>query len=258
MTSIDHADVGASATAGKSIGMLDSLLDSVRGGRLRVRLPGGLTLVSRSDGALQAALDVKRLRALRRLAFGGDIAFAEAYIDGDWTSPDLVALMRLAVRNLDSLDGTFRGAGVVRFANRLRHVLRGNSRRGSRRNIMAHYDLGNAFYALWLDPTMQYSSALWSEATPDLEAAQAAKLDRIADLLRLSGGERVLEIGCGWGALAVRLATEKGAQVSAITLSPAQLDVANARAADAGLADKVAFRLQDYRCLLYTSDAADD
>jgi cyclopropane-fatty-acyl-phospholipid synthase len=136
---------------------------------------------------------------------------------------------------------------VFRWVNRLRHLMRGNTRRGSRRNIEAHYDLGNAFYRAWLDPGMQYSSALWDEATPDLEAAQARKLAHIGELLRLEGGESVLEIGCGWGGLAASLAANRGASVTAITLSPSQLAVSRERAAAQGLEAQLDFRLQDYR-----------
>ena len=173
---------------------------------------------------------IERRRTLRRLALRGDVGFAEAYVDRDWTSPDLVALLRLAARNVEALRAVTSGNAAIRFANRLRHLLRGNTRRGSRRNIMAHYDLGNDLYALWLDSTMQYSSGIWTEETPDLEAAQARKLDRVVELLRLDGGESVLEIGCGWGALAMRLVETKEANVTAITLSPAQLEFARARA----------------------------
>ncbi len=236
------------AFAGPRLRRLEPLLASIRHGRLRVRLPNGRVLAS-SEGetGLQALLAIDRWRTLRRIALRGDIGFAEAYIDGDWTSPDPVALLRLAARNVEPVFAAARGSKFVRLATRLRHLLRGNTRRGSRRNIMAHYDLGNAFYGLWLDPAMQYSSAIWSADTPDLEAAQAAKLDRIVDRLALRGGERVLEIGCGWGALATRLAETKGAEVTALTLSPAQLDYARARAASGEGARRLDFRLQDYR-----------
>ena len=190
---------------------------------------------------------MERWRTLRRLAFGGDVGFAEAYIDGDWTSPDLVALLRLAARNLESFKEAMRGSVLARSVDRLRHMLRANTRRGSRRNIMAHYDLGNEFYALWLDPLMQYSSALWTEATHDLEAAQKAKLDRILALLGLRGGERVLEIGFGWGGLATRISETKPASVTALTLSPSQLSFAKSRAAQSEAGRNIDFRLQDYR-----------
>ena len=234
--------------SGPRLRWMEPLLANIRHGRLRVRLPNGRVVAS-SDGdtGLQALLLIDRWRALRRIAFRGDIGFAEAYIDGDWTSPDPVALLRLAVRNMEPVFTAARGSPIVRLAIRLRHLMRGNTRRGSRRNIIAHYDLGNAFYALWLDPAMQYSSAIWTAGTPDLEVAQAAKLDRIVDWLALRGGERVLEVGCGWGALATRLAETKRAQVTALTLSPAQLDYARARAGSSERGRSVDFRLQDYR-----------
>jgi cyclopropane-fatty-acyl-phospholipid synthase len=230
------------------IAWLEPLLANLRGGRLRIVLPNERAIASPEvDGGLQASLAINRWRALRRVALGGAVAFAEAYVDGDWTSSDLVSLLRLAARNQEALCETTRGSSLVRLANRIRHLLRANTRRGSRRNIMAHYDLGNAFYALWLDQTMLYSSALWREGAETLEAAQEAKLDRIVDLLALEGGESVLEIGCGWGALAMRLAETKASNVTAITLSPAQLEFARARAAVRHREGSVDFRLQDYR-----------
>ena len=240
----DYRDSGAYAPLGRFAPMLANLRD----GRLRIRLPNGSGFASAGDDAgLQATVVLERWRALRRLAFGGDVGFAEAYVDGDWTSPDLVALLRLGARNAEALRTATSGTAVMRLANRLRHVLRGNTRRGSRRNIMAHYDLGNAFYALWLDPAMQYSSAIWREDTPDLEAAQNRKLDRVVEWLVLDGGESLLEIGCGWGALAMRIAQAKDARVTALTLSPAQLEFARERAAGSGLGGRIDFRLQDYR-----------
>ena len=252
MTHVNEFDIPGSVDAddaapGGRLGLFAPVLAKLRGGRLRIRLPDG-QLLAFGDGVGQhATLVIERWRALRRLALGGSVGFAEAYIDRDWTSPDLVALLRLAARNAETLRAGMRGSRVIGFANRLRHLLRGNSRHSSRRNIMAHYDLGNAFYALWLDPTMQYSSAIWTEETPDLETAQARKLDRVVELLCLDDGERVLEIGCGWGALAMRLTETKNAKVAAITLSPAQLDWARARAAARELDRQVDFRLQDYR-----------
>ena len=192
--------------------------------------------------------------ALSRVLLGGDIAFGEAHVDGDWSSPDLVAFLRLAARNLDALAPTVRGSAPLRLLARLKHGLRPNSRRGSRRNIVAHYDLGNDFYRRWLDGTMLYSSALYSPAATTLEAAQAAKLARIGELLRLDGGERVLEIGCGWGALAAHLAGRHGAEVTGLTISPSQLAFAREAVAAAGLAEAVDLRLQDYRDVSGTFD----
>ncbi|MDE1997287.1 MAG: class I SAM-dependent methyltransferase [Rhizobiaceae bacterium] len=135
----------------------------------------------------------------------------------------------------------------MRLAYRLRHAFNANTKRGSRKNIEAHYDLGNDFYRQWLDPSMLYSSAIWDETTPTLEAAQARKLERIREKLGLSGGETVLEIGCGWGALAADLAVEAKARVTGITLSTSQLAWAKAKALESGKSDDIDLRLQDYR-----------
>jgi cyclopropane-fatty-acyl-phospholipid synthase len=245
------SDAGEAAQASNVTGfaaVVDRLLPALRVGRVRIVLPsGGVILRTGLEPGPEATLIFHRRRGLRRLLTGGDVGLAEAYIDEDWTTPDLVAVLRLASRNGAAWKQSLRGVALVRWANRLRHLLRGNSRRGSRRNIEAHYDLGNAFYRLWLDPNMQYSSALWGEDTPDLAAAQAKKLARIGELLRLDGGESVLEIGCGWGGLAISLAAERGAAVTAITLSPSQLAFARESAAKAPLAQAIDFRLQDYR-----------
>ncbi len=242
------AEEAADALGDRRLALFEPLLANLRGGRLKIVLPNGRAVSSPAvpDG-LQATLAIERWRALLRLALGGDVGFAEAYVDGDWTSPDPVALLRLAARNVEPLRAATRGSALFRWADRLRHLVRRNTRRGSRRNIMAHYDLGNDFYGLWLDPKMQYSSALWSEETSDLEAAQALKLNRVVELLDLSGGESVLEIGCGWGALATHLAETEGARVTAISLSPGQLASARARAPSRGCDRSIDFRLQDYR-----------
>ena len=187
-----------------------------------------------------------RWRALRRLATGGDIAFAESYIDGDWSCQDLTALIELAAENAASLDPSIAAPLPVRALSRLRHLLRFNSKSGSRSNIAFHYDLGNDFYRQWLDPAMIYSSALYDRPSLTLEEAQEAKLSRILDLLDLQGGEDVLEIGCGWGALAHRMAGA-GSRVSAITLSAEQLAYAQGRAPAGVHGGRAEFALQDYR-----------
>jgi cyclopropane-fatty-acyl-phospholipid synthase len=191
---------------------------------------------------------------MRRLMFGGDVGFAEAYLDGDWTTPDLATLIELAALNERALSEVTAGRWFTRLTHRLRHLLRANTKSGSRRNIEAHYDLGNDFYRLWLDPSMTYSSALYAEPRQSLEDAQDNKLARIMDLLALDGGERVLEIGCGWGRLAERLATERNAHVTGLTLSPSQLAGAKERIAKAGAAEKAELRLQDYRDVTETFD----
>ncbi len=157
------AQEAAIAQGDRRLKLLKPLIADIRGGRLTIVLPNGRALSSPGDrGGLHGIVVIERWRALRRLALGGDIGFAEAYVDGDWTSPDPVALLRLGARNVEPLRATMDGVLLFRWANRLRSLSRGNTRRGSRRNIMAHYDLGNEFYALWLDPTMQYSSGLWT------------------------------------------------------------------------------------------------
>jgi cyclopropane-fatty-acyl-phospholipid synthase len=228
--------------------IIERLVSGLRAGRLRIVLPSGPPLqISGREPGPQATVVLKRWRAVRRLAIGGDIGFAESFVDGDWTSPDLVAFVRLAARNREASDCAIRGSKLQRAVDRLRHLLRRNSRRGSRRNIVAHYDLGNAFYSLWLDGAMQYSSGIFETGAETLETAQARKIARIAELLELDDGDSVLEIGCGWGGLAERLASEKKARVTALTLSPAQRTWANALAAASGLADSIDVRLQDYR-----------
>ena len=216
-------------------------------GRLTVVTPEGERLQN-GHGAPgpQATLILKKWRAMRRLLLDGDIGLAEAYRDGDLDTPDLTALIELGARNDATLRRLTSGAWPARLLNRFRHVRNANTRAGSRRNITAHYDLGNAFYGHWLDASMMYSSALYETPTETLEAAQQRRLDRIVAMLDLSGGEHILEIGCGWGALAERLARE-GCRVTAITLSPSQLEAAQRRIAEAGLGERVSLQLQDYR-----------
>lgn len=233
---------------------LRTLLTNLQTGRLTVITPSGVRVASvPAHPGPDATIMIHRWRALRRLVFGGDIAFAEAYVDGDWSSPDLPALIELAARNGDAFGRAVSGLAISRLANNIRHLLRANTKRGSRRNIVAHYDLGNAFYSRWLDAGMSYSAALYRHEADTLEAAQTAKQDRVIEALGLVGGERVLEIGCGWGGLAERLG-RLGCRVTGITLSPAQLAYGQARIAAAGLADTVELRRQDYRDVVETFD----
>ena len=227
---------------------LERLARQVNHGQLLIHTPGGEAIhrIGRHPGP-SAVLVLHRWQAIRQLLTAGDIGFAESYMAGDWSTPDLTALIELAARNADSMYGSLNGSRLARWAYRLRHALRRNSRAGSRRNIPAHYDLGNEFYAAWLDAGMSYSSALFTHPAQELEDAQAVKQDIVMDALGLSGGERVLEIGCGWGGLAERLAREHGCDVVALTLSPAQLQYANGRVADGCGPGTVELRLEDYR-----------
>ncbi|MEA1674907.1 cyclopropane-fatty-acyl-phospholipid synthase family protein [Nitrospirillum sp. BR 11163] len=234
--------------------LLSRMMARLAVGQVTVRLPDGTRLTRRAARpGPEGVLELHRWRAVRRLALGGDIAFADAYADGDWSSPDLPALLELAARNISWLDGAMAGTPLARMMNRLVHRGRANTRAGSRRNIIAHYDLGNDFYARWLDRGMAYSSALYTAPDQSLEAAQGTKLDRIVQLLGISGGERVLEIGCGWGGLAERIARE-GCHVTGLTLSPAQLAAAQDRLVDADLGGRADLRLQDYRDVTGTYD----
>jgi cyclopropane-fatty-acyl-phospholipid synthase len=237
----------APSSSGVGPWLLRRVLRHLECGRLTVILPSGKRIDhSGPRPGPDATIIVHNNRALRRLLFAGDVGFAEGYIAGDWSSPNLVALIALAAENIGRLQKTMDGFLPIRLLNRLRHLLRRNSRTGSRRNIAFHYDLGNQFYRRWLDASMTYSSACAIAPGETLEDAQKAKLDRIATLLELSGKERVLEIGCGWGALAGHLAPRCGG-VTGITLSREQLAYARGRVNVQAYADRIDLRLQDYR-----------
>lgn len=249
---IDSDHVTATAEPARSepfIGrmVVGRLLATVTRGRLTVVLPGGQRLAARGpEAGPEATLVLHRWRAIRRLLTGGDIGFSDAYIDGDWTSPDLAAFIELAALNQDQMARSIAALLPLRLWNRLSHALNANSKTGSRRNISFHYDLGNEFYRLWLDPSMTYSSALYEDRGQTLEAAQQAKIARILDMLEIGAGEEVLEIGCGWGALASAMG-DAGARVTGLTLSREQLAHAEQLMVERGLAGQVDLRLQDYR-----------
>ncbi len=227
--------------------LLLRILQRLSHGSLSVVLPGGARLDRRgAHPGPEATILLHRWRSLWRLLTGGDIGFAEAYMEGDWSSPDLAALIELAAHNEHALPGSGRPSLPLRLANRLFHLLHANTRAGSKRNIMAHYDLGNEFYRAWLDEGMSYSSAIFSTEAETLESGQSAKQDRVLELLGAREGDRVLEIGCGWGGLARRIA-EVGCHVTGLTLSPSQLDYASKHLAGSGLAGRSDLRLQDYR-----------
>lgn len=228
--------------------LLRALMDRLTCGELSVVLPHGERVLAR--GRLpgpQAQLVLHRWRALLRLLRRGDLGLALAYRDGDWSTPDLVALLQFGAAN-DAAAGTaLRGGRWSRWLARLQHLRRANTRRGSRGNIAFHYDLGNDFYAQWLDASMLYSSALYAHAGATLEQAQALRLERILALVDAPPGAQVLEIGCGWGALALALAARHGAHVTGLTLSAEQLTFARQRALAQGLGRLLDLRLQDYR-----------
>ena len=225
-----------------------AMMQGMRGGRLDFVLPDGRRF--RAEGAApgrHAEIAIHDPDCFARLIREGDLGFSEAYMDGDWSTPDLMALLDLAHDEVETLFYGFPGQGWLRRLERMRHWLRSNSRGQARRNIRHHYDLGNDFYALWLDPSMTYSSALFEGSQQSLEAAQRHKYERLVDRLGVAPGDHVLEIGCGWGGFAEYAAGERGLKVTGLTLSPAQLDYARDRIARAGLSDRVELRLEDYR-----------
>lgn len=228
----------------------------LRHGELTLRLPEGQEFrFAGSRPGPHAVWVINRRRTVRRMLVGGLIGFAEAYMDGDWDAPDLVALIELGEMNRELLGGLDGGGWLSRALQWAVHKLRRNSRRGSRRNIAYHYDLGNEFYKLWLDETMTYSSALFADAQQSLADAQRNKYQHILQRLDLGPGDHLLEIGSGWGGFAIYAAKTTGCRVTSITLSEEQLVEARSRAADEGLSDRVEFRLQDYRDTEGTFDA---
>jgi cyclopropane-fatty-acyl-phospholipid synthase len=227
------------------VGVLRRFLASAQAGTLTLTLPTGDTIQHRGTRpGPDAVLVIHRWRALWRLTLAGDLGLAQAYMDDDCHSPDLKALLDFGMQNEAALGAS--GSVLSRCLERVRHWRHANTRRGSRRNIAAHYDLGNDFYALWLDGGMNYSSALFLHEGQTLEAAQTAKLDRIAALLDVKPGQHVLEIGFGWGPLAERLLTRQACRLSGLTLSAKQLAFSQARLRRAAL-QHWDLRLQDYR-----------
>lgn len=223
-------------------------------GCLRLELPSGeVALLGSPEDTPNALVVVKRYRALWRLLRGGSLGFAECYMAGDLEAQDLAGVFEFYVANEAMLTAAVPAIEVTPGNDRRWHAGRRNTRAGSRRNIAAHYDIGNDFYRLWLDADMLYSSGIFSSPDASLEEAQRAKLDRVLAALELSAGNRLLEIGCGWGALACA-AAERGARVDAITISREQLDAARRRVAQAGLDNSVDVRFEDYRDTTATFD----
>ncbi len=226
------------------------LLRRMRHGSLVLQLPDGGTahFGTARDGEPRAAMRLRNWKVCSAALRSGDIGLAESFIAGDWSSPDLTALLTLFVANREHFERVVYGTWWGSLLYRAKHLLNRNSRQGSRKNIHAHYDLGNEFYRLWLDETMSYSSA-WFEGnrSGDLAHAQRAKVRRALAECGVQPGQRVLEIGCGWGGLAECAARDFGAHVTAVTLSGEQLAYAQQRLRDAGLADRATLRLQDYR-----------
>jgi len=259
---------GQSMTS-RATGPVDSLLTQaaarvtlsaasrIRVGNLTVKLPDGTTRVFGDRAStLRGEIHIHDLEALRRLLIGGEVGGGEAYMDGLWSSPDLVGLISMAVANREGLalsKGWWRAPAKV--ARTVAHRRNRNTRTGSRRNITAHYDLGNEFYRLWLDETMTYSSAVFESPQQSLADAQRNKYRAMAERAGVKAGDHVLEIGTGWGGMALYLAGEIGARVTTATISQAQHDLARERIHEAGLDDIVEVQLRDYRELSGQYDA---
>lgn len=217
-------------------------------GSLQVRLPDGRHVeLGGGEPGPAATMAVSSYRFASRLITRGDIGMAEGYLAGEWDSPDLTQFLHLFCVNYELVQHAFTGSPLLRNVQMLRHWLHRNTRRQVRRNIHAHYDLGNAFFSAWLDPGMTYSSALFDPGMTDLSAAQQNKYRRLAEAIDLRPGHRLLEIGCGWGGFAEHAARHHGARVVALTISKEQHEFARKRIYEAGLSGTVDIRLQDYR-----------
>ena len=227
------------------------MLGKLRGGVLEIACPEQTYTFGDQTSSLRACIAVHDERFFSRILFGGDDAAGDSYVDGDWSSPDVVAVIRVAARNLNQLESGNRFLGFAsRLYHRVRHRLNRNTVEGSRRNIHAHYDLSNDFFRLFLDRNMVYSSAVYRHAGDSLEDAQEEKLDRICRKLSLQPGDRVLEIGTGWGAFALHASRHYGCTVTTTTISQEQHDYSRQAFSKAGEAGRrITLLLEDYRNL---------
>ena len=248
MTSTTLTPYSLTASAPAAASVVFRLLGNLKHGILEVQMPDGSSACfgHAVPGDSRASIRLHNWAVCSAVLKSGDIGFAESHIAGDWSTPDLTALLTLFIANRDEIESAIYGTWWGSLLARAKHLFNRNSRRGSKKNIHAHYDLGNEFYRLWLDPTMNYSGA-WFEGdrSGDLVQAQWAKVRRALTECGVKPGDRVLEIGCGWGALAECAAREFGATVSGVTLSSEQLEWAHQRLADAKLPADL--RYQDYR-----------
>ena len=225
--------------------VIRSWFGRLKHGSLTVNFPSGQQQSFRgSENGVQAVLTIHDLRLVNRLIASGDLGLAESFMAGEWSTPDLSALLRFGLANWKPLETTLEKSIIYTTLDRLKHARRVNTRRGSRRNIAAHYDLGNHFYEKWLDSSMTYSSALFEAMTEPLEVAQRRKYLRLAEKLDLQPNDRVLEIGCGWGGFAEIAAKEFGCYVVALTLSEQQASHARRKLSEANLDDRVEVRLR--------------
>ncbi len=217
-------------------GRLDMVLDDGRTFRVDAPNPGPVVQINIHDDGVFA-----------RLIREGQLGFCDAYLDGQWSTPDLQAFMDLIHADNDELFNGFRGQWLVEMFEKFRFWMQRNTKSQAKKNISYHYDLGNDFYGLWLDDTMTYSSAIYTTGQESLEAAQTAKYKSMVDEMGAQPGDHVLEIGCGWGGFAEYAAKERGLKVTCLTISQEQFKYAQDRINKAGLQDQVTFKLQDYR-----------
>ena len=232
------------------------LLLRLKHGTLTVKLPDGSVQRFGNGQTPQASLHLLNWNVCSAALKSGDIGFAESYIAGDWTTPHLTDLLQVLIVNRKEVEDVIYGTWLGRFAYRVKHLLNRNTKANSQKNIHAHYDLGNAFYELWLDGTMNYSSAIFATPETSMKDAQHAKVRRALGMAQVKPGDRVLEIGCGWGALAEKATQEFDAFVVGVTLSTEQLEWANKRMRREGVLEKADLRLQDYRDIGKTTQDA--
>tara|TARA_R110000868_G_scaffold104087_8_gene286302 strand:+ start:6448 stop:7701 length:1254 start_codon:yes stop_codon:yes gene_type:complete len=233
-----------------------SLLKSFTVGSLAIKLPNGdIVTTGRDSDSDDAVITIKNERFFKRCLLGGDIAFGEAYVDGDWDTPDIVAVIRWMIKNVEN-SGVMSGSksktvlfNLLGATNRLGHLVKRNSKAGSKQNISFHYDLSNDFYGKWLDPTMTYSCGYFANPETDLEQAQINKYQLLCDDLAIQPSDHVLEIGCGWGGFMEHAVSKYGCHYTGVTISKEQLHYAKKRAKDLGIEDKVTLLFCDYRDL---------
>jgi len=224
------------------------LLIRIKKGAFYAQMPNGqqIYINSGNDGP-ECRIVLHNWAPMRRVLLGGTIGVAESYMDGDWDSPDISEMLQFFLANGNIYHEVVGQSHLFNLVENIRHWLNRNNKSGSKRNIAAHYDLGNDFYKRWLDPSMTYSSAIYKDGVNSLEAAQREKYRHLADKIGIKPGDHVLEIGCGWGGFAEYVASEIGAKVTGLTISQEQLDYACERIKNAGLDHLVEFKFQDYR-----------
>lgn len=224
------------------------IMDRIQVGHFVLHLPDGEVrdYKGKTPGR-KGELIIKDYASISKILASGDIGLAEAYRDNMIDSPDMTELLLLCIENQNALEAVFRGNFFGMIYYRLRHLFRGNSRKGSKKNIEAHYDLGNNFYKLWLDPTMTYSSAIFKNKDESLEDAQKNKYQRIIDTIKPKSSDHILEVGCGWGGFATMAALQTGCKVTCLTLSQEQYQYATDLVRKMGLDDQVKIKICDYR-----------